>query len=61
MKCLADQIVYTIDPDGNEVADGEVIEEWDTKDGEVGKTDLIYQLKQLLRGNAKKKKEGLAE
>ena len=61
MKCLADQIVYTIDPDGNEVADGEVIEEWDTKDGVVGKMDLIYQLKQLLRGNAKKKKEGLAE
>jgi hypothetical protein len=60
-KCVAAQIVYTVDPEGNEVADGTVIEEWDTKDGQVGKTDMIYQLKQLLRGSAKKKKEGLVE
>jgi hypothetical protein len=60
-KCLTEQIVYTVDPEGNEVADGTVIEEWDTKDNQIGKTEMIYQLKQLLRGSAAAKKEGLVE
>ncbi|KAG7341721.1 hypothetical protein IV203_023674 [Nitzschia inconspicua] len=56
--CIEEKIIYTEDPDGKEVAEG-MIEEWDSKDGQMGKTELIWKLKQLLRGAAQKKVEGL--
>jgi hypothetical protein len=57
-QCVTEKIIFTKDPDGNEKAEG-VIEEWDSKDGKEGKAEIIWKLKQLLRGNPEKKAEGL--
>jgi hypothetical protein len=65
VACIHENIIYTLDADGKEVAEG-MIEEWDSQkshDGKVtamGKTELIWKLKELLRGKAKTKAEGLA-
>jgi hypothetical protein len=56
--CFAEKIIYSLDADGKEIAEG-MIQKWDSKDGEMGKTELIWKLKEMLRGRAKKKAEGL--
>lgn len=57
-KCIEERLILTVDGTGKEKADG-MIEEWDSKDGVPGKTEIINQLKELLRGKAKGKVEGL--
>lgn len=58
-KCLAENTVFSIDTvTGIEQAEG-VVEEWDSKDGDTGKTDLILQLKDILRGQSEEKVGGL--
>lgn len=68
--CIAEQVIYsTVDKKtGKEMAEG-LIEEWESsnEDGNaasttttMGKTEVIWKLKELLRGKAKKKAEGLA-
>jgi hypothetical protein len=65
VACIEENTIYTLDANGKEVAEGS-IEEWDShksQDGKtiaMGKTELIWQLKELLRGKAKSKAEGLA-
>lgn len=54
-KCLAENIIVTVDEGGTEQAEG-VVEDWDTKDdGQMGKTELIWKLKEILRGESKEK------
>lgn len=58
-KCLAENLVVGIDPaTGAERTEG-AIDEWDSKGDQIGKTDLILQLKEILRGQAKDKVDGL--
>lgn len=58
IKCLAEKIILTLDDEGKEKAEG-TIEEWESKDGNCGKSDMIWKLKEILRGQAAKKSEGL--
>jgi hypothetical protein len=58
VKCFAENIILTIDDGGNENAEG-AIDEWESKDGNVGRSEMILKLKEILRGKAAKKSEGL--
>ena len=58
-KCLAENVIFTVnESSGIEEAEG-IIDEWDTKDDKIGKTEMIVKLKDILRGQAMNKKEGL--
>jgi hypothetical protein len=58
--CFAERIILSVDATtGKESSPEGVIEEWDGKDGSMGKTELIWKLKELLRGKANAKAEGL--
>lgn len=61
VKCLKEKVILTLDDQGKEQPEGTIIDEWDSKDDTIGKTEMIFQLKQILRGSASKKKEGLVE
>lgn len=49
VKCFAEKIILTIDDRGNEKAEG-AIDEWESKEGTVGKSEMILNLKKILRG-----------
>lgn len=58
-KCLAENIIFSFDAvTGIEQAEG-VVEEWDSNNGHMGKTDLVLQLKDILRGQSEEKVDGL--
>jgi hypothetical protein len=58
-KCVEENVIFTVDEsDGTEQAEG-IIDEWDTKDDKIGKTEMIVKLKDILRGQASNKMEGL--
>jgi hypothetical protein len=58
-KCLAENVIFTVNKSsGTEEAEG-IIDEWDTKDDKIGKTEMIVKLKDILRGQAMNKMEGL--
>jgi hypothetical protein len=58
VKCFAENIILTIDEEGNEKLEA-TIDDWENKDGNVGKSEMILNLKNILRGMATKKSQGL--
>jgi len=58
-KCLAEKLIVGVDDEtGKETTDG-AVDVWDSKDGKMGKTELISKLKDILRGDAKTRVDGL--